>query len=203
VKVLPGTYQLHNTIWMSSGVRLVGSGPETVLFKSPSVASKLVDDSDWYDQEITLADASGFEVGHGICLETRNPHNGGRDVFKGTLVARSGNRFKLNKPLRENYWLAGGAKISTLFPLITSEFTEDVVIENLVLDGNGKNNALLDGNYAGCIFLQDCSRYTIRHVEARNYNGDGISWQICHDVVVENCHSHDNTNLGLHPGSGS
>jgi parallel beta-helix repeat protein len=203
VKVLPGTYQMHNTIWMSSGVRLVGSGPETVLFKSPSVACKLVDDSDWYDQEITLADASGFEVGHGICLETRNPHNGGRDVFKGTLVARSGNRFKLNKPLRQNYWLAGGAKISTLFPLITSEFTEDVVIEDLVLDGNGKNNALLDGNFAGCIFLQDCSRYTIRHVEARNYNGDGISWQICHDVVVENCHSHDNTNLGLHPGSGS
>ncbi|GIS58084.1 MAG: hypothetical protein CM1200mP2_03090 [Planctomycetaceae bacterium] len=40
-------------------------------------------------------------------------------------------------------------------------------------------------------------------VEARNNNGDGISWQICHDVVVENCHSHDNADLGLHPGSGS
>jgi hypothetical protein len=203
VKVLPGTYQLHNTIWLSTGIRLVGSGPETVLFKLPSVTSKLVEDSDWYDQEVTLADASGFEVGHGICLETKNPHNGGRDVFKGTLVARSGHRFKLNKPLRQNFWLGGNTTISTLFPLVTSEFTEDVFIEDLVLDGNAKHNALLDGNYAGCIFLQDCSRYTIRNVEARNYNGDGISWQICHDVVVENCHSHDNTNLGLHPGSGS
>ncbi len=38
---------------------------------------------------------------------------------------------------------------------------------------------------------------------ARNNNGDGISWQICHDVVVENCHSHDHEGLGLHPGSGS
>jgi len=33
--------------------------------------------------------------------------------------------------------------------------------------------------------------------------------EICHelvkqvDVVVENCHSHDNSNLGVHPGSGS
>jgi parallel beta-helix repeat protein len=203
VKIAPGTYQFRNCVWLSSGVRLVGSGAETVLVKSPSNSTKLIEDSDWYDQEITLADARGFQVGDGVCLETKNPHNGGRDVFKGTLVARSGNRFKLNKPLRQNFWLAGGAKISTLFPLLTSEFTEDVAVENLALDGNAKNNELLDGNYAGCIFLQDCNRYKIRNVEARNYNGDGISWQVCHDVVVENCRSHDNTNLGLHPGSGS
>ncbi len=61
----------------------------------------------------------------------------------------------------------------------------------------------MDGNYAGCIFLQDCNRYTIRRVEARNYNGDGISFQICHEVVVEACYSHDHAGLGLHPGSGS
>jgi hypothetical protein len=30
-----------------------------------------------------------------------------------------------------------------------------------------------------------------------------MSWQICHDVLVENCHSHDHAGLGLHPGSGS
>jgi len=40
-------------------------------------------------------------------------------------------------------------------------------------------------------------------VTTRNYNGDGISFQICHDVVVESCHSHDNADLGVHPGSGS
>ncbi len=97
----------------------------------------------------------------------------------------------------KNFWVGGNSTISTLFPLVTSEFTEDVVIENLVLDGNGKNNTLLDGNYAGCIFLQDCNRYTIRNVEARHYNGDGIGWQISHDVLVENCHSHDHTGLGF------
>jgi nitrous oxidase accessory protein NosD len=40
-------------------------------------------------------------------------------------------------------------------------------------------------------------------VAARNYNGDGISWQICHDVLVENCVSEGHAGLGLHPGSGS
>ena len=38
---------------------------------------------------------------------------------------------------------------------------------------------------------------------ARNFNGDGISWQVCHDVRADNCHSHDNAGYGLHPGSGS
>jgi len=51
--------------------------------------------------------------------------------------------------------------------------------------------------------MQDCNRITYRKVTARNYNGDGISWQICHDVLAEDCHSHDHTGLGLHPGSGS
>jgi nitrous oxidase accessory protein NosD len=43
----------------------------------------------------------------------------------------------------------------------------------------------------------------MRKVIARNYNGDGISWQICHDVLTEDCHSHDHAGYGLHPGSGS
>ncbi len=119
------------------------------------------------------------------------------------MVAQSGNRFKLNDGLRENLWLSGEPTCSSLFPLLTSERTADVRIENLTLDGNGENNENLNGNHGGCVFLQDCNRYTIRKVETRNYNGDGISFQVCHDVVVEDCTSHDNANLGIHPGSGS
>ena len=78
-----------------------------------------------------------------------------------------------------------------------------MTFENIALDGNKANNENLDGNYAGCIWMQDCNRITMRKVIARNYNGDGISWQICHDVVVEDCESHGHTGLGLHPGSGS
>jgi hypothetical protein len=168
-----------------------------------SVACKLAADSDWYDQEITLSDAKGFQVGDGICLRCKNPHHGGMDIAKRTLVARSGNRFKLDRALRENFWLVGNATVTTLFPILSGENIADVVIENITLDGNKANNDNLDGNYAGCIFLQDCNRITMRQVTARHYNGDGISWQICHDVLAESCHSHDHAGLGLHPGSGS
>ncbi|MEZ6073373.1 MAG: right-handed parallel beta-helix repeat-containing protein [Pirellulales bacterium] len=203
VRLLPGNYVFRNAVHLPSGIRLVGSGAESVISKIASQTVPLAADSDWYDQEITLEQGGDFRVGDGIALQTTNPHNGGTDVIKCTLVARNGHRFKLSDGIRKNLWLTGKPTCSSLFPLLTSEYTSDVVIENLTLDGNAANNANFNGNYGGAIFLQDCNRYTIRGVEARNYNGDGISFQICHDVVVEDCHSHDNNDLGVHPGSGS
>lgn len=203
VRILPGTYRLRNAVYLQSRVRILGSGAESILIKEQSVKTNLAADSDWYDQEVTLADAAGFRVGDGVCLRAKNPHNGGATVIKRTLVARSGNRFKIDKAPRENLWLNCDPTAATLFPILSGEFVSEIVIENITLDGNKDHNENLDGNYAGCIWMQDCNRITIRGVTARNYNGDGISWQICHDVRVEDCHSHDNTQLGLHPGSGS
>ena len=203
VQVLPGTYTLRNSVYLRTGIRILGSGADSVLTKSASHSVALSDDSDWYDQEVTVTSAKGLKVGDGILLRVRNPHNGSSDVLKRTLVARKGNRFKLDRALRKNFWLSGKPTLSTLFPLISGDHVHDIAIKDIALDGNRKQNAHLDGNYGGCIFLQDCNRIHMTGVEARNNNGDGISWQICHDVVVENCHSHDNADLGLHPGSGS
>ncbi len=204
VRILPGTYTLRNAVHSALDVSgCSAAAPNRSSPRSPRETVPLADDSNWFDQEITLQDAQDFRVGDGVLLQAKNPHHGGTDVIKRTLVARSGNRFKLNDGLRENVWLSGKPTCSSLFPLLTSENTADVVIENLTLDGNRANNDNLNGNYAGCIFLQDCNRFTIRQVEARNYNGDGISFQVCHDVMVEDCYCHDNADLGVHPGSGS
>ncbi len=203
VRLSAGTFNLRNAIHLNSNIKLLGSGADTILLKSPMVKSKLLLDSDWYDQEITLQDGSGFKVGDGICLRCKNPHNGSPTVIKRTVIAKSGNRFKLDKGLRDNLWLLSDSYAANLFPLITGEFIQNIAIENLCIDGNRENNENLDGNYAGCIFLQDCSKVNIFKVVARNNNGDGISWQICHDVRVEDCFSHHHAGLGLHPGSGS
>lgn len=203
VHLTAGTWKLRNSVFLASNVRLIGSGADTVLVKEPSAASKLKADSDWYDQEITLVDPSAFRIGDGVCLRARNPHNKTTTVLKRTLVARSGNRFKLDRPLRENLWLMEEATAATLFPILSGEHISGIAVENLVLDGNRAKNDNLDGNYAGCIFLQDCRDVSVRRVVARSFNGDGVSWQICHDVTVEDCDSHDHAGLGLHPGSGS
>ena len=203
LKLLPGTYHLNNAIYLRSNIQIEGSGNETVLVKNPSVSAPLAIDSDWYDSDVTLTKGNGFEVGYGVCLRAKTPHDGGSNVIKRTIVAKEGNRLWLDKSLEKNFWADHEAQISTLFPILSGEHICDVEIRDLALDGNRSNNERLDGNYAGCIFMQDCERITIDHVEARNYNGDGISWQICHDVTVTNCRSVNNADLGLHPGSGS
>ena len=203
LKLLPGTYHLNNAIYLRSSIRIEGSGNETVLVKNPSVSTPLSVDSDWYDSDVTLTNSNGFEVGYGICLRAKTPHHGGSNVIKRTIVAKEENRLWLDKSLEKNFWADHEAQISTLFPILSGENISDVEIRDLVLDGNRSNNQHLDGNYAGCIFMQGCEQIQIENVEARNYNGDGISWQICHDVTVTNCRSLNNADLGLHPGSGS
>ena len=203
LKLLPGTYHLNNAIYLQSNIRIEGTGNETVLVKNPSVSTPLAVDSDWYDSDVTLTNSNSFEVGYGVCLRAKTPHHGGSNVIKRTIVAKEGNRLWLDKSLEKNFWADHEARISTLFPILSGEHICNVEIRNLALDGNRFNNQHLDGNYAGCIFMQDCERITINNVEARNYNGDGISWQICHDVTVTNCRSLNNADLGLHPGSGS
>ena len=203
VKILPGEYRMRNSVFLPSHVRIVGSGMDSVLFKEESFTAKLVEDSDWYDQEITLADADGLQLGDGIFITVANPGAGGLVNLKRTLVARNGNRFKLDRPLRKNVWLSGEPGCRTSFPMFSGENIEGSTIENLTFDGNRANNVNMNGNYGGCIWLQDCNRIAMRGLTLQNYNGDGISWQICHDVIVENCRSINNADLGLHPGSGS
>ena len=203
LRILPGRYQLNNAIYLRENICIQGSGTETVLIKNPSAQTTLVTDSDWYEDHITLINSKGFEVGYGVCLRANAPSHEGSNVIKRTLVARRENRFWLDEPLEKNFWTDHQAQIATLFPILTGEHIYNLEIRDLVLDGNRSQNQHLDGNYAGCIFLQNCQGIHIENVETRNYNGDGISWQICHDVTVINCLSVNNADLGLHPGSGS
>ena len=203
VQILPGTYRFRNAVQLRSGIRIAGSGLDSVCIKGPSVKTILAENSDWYDQEVTLGDASGFEIGDGVVLRTKNPNNGSFDIYKRTLIARSGKRFKLNQMLVENFWTKEGASASTLFALFDGFRISDVAIDNICLDGNRANNEFLNGNYVGCIFLRESNRINLRKVTARNFNGDGISWQVCHDIRVDDSHSHDHAGYGLHPGSGS
>src|SRR3989449_3470998 len=102
VRILPGTYHFRNAVYLQSNVRILGSGLDSVIVKEPSLAARLAQDSDWFDQEITFTDASGFQVGDGICLRVKDMSKGGTEVIKRTLVARNGNRFKLDSGLRKN-----------------------------------------------------------------------------------------------------
>jgi len=205
VRVLPGTYLMRNSVFLQSRVRILGSGTDSVLVKEPSATTKLIVDGDHWDQEVTLADPKGFQVGDGVRLVSKDPYGKGTNIVQRTLVASSGNRFKLDSRLQERFHLAGDPQIATNFSLLQCTSVADVIIENLALDGNKTNNQMLDrGAFDdGSIRLDGSNRITVREVTVRDFYCDGIVWGISHDVVVENCRLYDGARLAIHSGSGS
>lgn len=205
LQILPGEFIMNNSLYLHPNLTVCGSGKATVLKKSGGVLTRLVRDSDWYESRVEVEDPSGFSVGCGVMLRSyKGEGNSGMTVVKDTVTAIEGNVISLSKRTQKNMWLEERATLATVFPILTAaELVHDVVVEDLVLDGNKNENEEINGNYSGAAFLQQCHRYSFRNVTARNYNGDGFSFQVCDDFVFENCVSEDNANLGFHPGSGS
>jgi hypothetical protein len=78
VHILPGTYTLRNAVFLPSKIRLLGSGPDSILTKIGSETVPLADDSNWFDQEITSRSRRGFEWGTESCCERRTRITGVR-----------------------------------------------------------------------------------------------------------------------------
>jgi len=201
VHILPGTYTLRNAIRPRPGVTLRGSGGETILKKGPTVRTRLVREADWFEYAVQVSDPTGFAPGAGIALSSDRKDY--PEIRFYTVTAVHGNLIYLDRRTEKNFWMSENAVARTLFSIIYALNVNDVRIEDLVLDGNREENEQVNGNYAGAVFMQYCDRWRFRNVIARNYNGDGFSFQVCDDIQFENCQSLNNANLGFHPGSGS
>lgn len=210
VELKPGTYRLDNSIYLRSNVHLVGAGEKTVLVKNPSVTVPLVEDTDWYELRVTVADASAFRVGGGILLQGKCPHSGWEQVEIHTICAVEGRTLWLATPARSagggahhgNFWLKPGATASTLFSLITARLSANIRVAGLVLDGNRGKSGYLSGNYGAAMYFQDCEQVRIEDVQAGHIESDCLSFQVVHDLAVENCRFADAIQ-GIHPGSGA
>jgi len=204
LQILAGTYEMGNALFLHPNLTVRGTESDTILRKAAGASTPLTRESDWYEYGITVEDSSLFQPGCGIMLRGYSESGGLTDVVRDTVIAVDGDEITLTRRPEKNFWLDAKATAATLFPLLTAaEGVCDVVVEDLVLDGNRAHNEEINGNYAGAVFLQQCHRFAFRRVTAREYNGDGFSFQICDDISFEDCQALDNANLGFHPGSGS
>ncbi len=207
VHILPGTYHMRNSVSLRSGVRIVGSGQDSVLIKEPETKTRLAQDSTSWEREVVLADPRGFQVGDGVCLQVIDEWHQGAWFIQRSLVARDGNRFKLDRPLSDDdFTIKGKATIATLFPLFNVDGVSNVLIENIALDGNrSKQESLYHnwGNILGGIWLNKSNHIQMRNVISRESCADGISAQTCNDVLIESCHCLNNVGFGIHSGTGS
>ncbi len=202
--VLPGVYNLQNSVYLHPNITLKGSGEKTVLKKNDSVVTALKRDSDWFEYGIQVNDVKGFTPGGGIMLRSKKGTGDWQyDVLRATVTAIYDDIIFLDRLTEENFWIEQDATAATIFPLLTAENVDDVVVEDIVLDGNRDKNEHINGNFSGGVFIQHCNRWRFKNVVSKNYNGDGYSFQVCDDIQFENCRAINNADLGFHPGSGS
>jgi polygalacturonase len=201
VEIGPGQYIMHDSLHLRSNVTIRGEKGKTILRKADGTVSILALDGDFGEQQITVADPTGFAIGNGVAVW--DDHAGGFHTTVARITGRSGNTFSIDKPLMADCMVENKAKAATVFPVVSAYDSEGVRIENLVVDGNKQSNANLNGCRGAGIFLYRAFGTAIQSCVVRSYNGDGISFQQSNDVTVLDCISEDNASLGIHPGSGS
>lgn len=201
VEIGPGEYLMRDSLHLRSNVKLVGVKDLTVLKKADSVSSPLAMDGDFGEQQFTVVDATGFEVGYGVAIADERA--GGFHTTVARITGRKGNTFSIDKPLMADCLVSRKAHAATVFPVVSGYDLRNVRIEGLTIDGNKQGSEHLNGCRGAGIFLYRGFGTEIHACAVRNYNGDGISFQQSNDVTVSECLCEGNTQLGFHPGSGS
>ena len=196
-----GTYVMRDQVRLASGVTLRGEGIATVLRKCDGCKTALVRDANSGDTRITVEDASGFAAGMGVTIGDKSNRSGWALAVR-SITAIDGTCFTLDDPLERDYKADNGSFVQNTFPLLAAYAQERVRIESIALDGNAEANERLDGCRGGCINLYACTNCYVVDCIARNYNGDGISFQRGKAITVERCEAYGNRGFGLHPGTG-
>jgi len=201
VEIGEGTYLMRDSLHLRSHVTVRGAGDKTVLLKAPAASSPLAVDGDFGEEQITVADPSGFDVGSGVAIW--DDHAGGFHTTVARITGRRGNTFSIDTPLMADCMVQNHAKAATVFAVVSGHEVRNVRVEGLVILGNKDANVPLNGCRGAGIYLYRGHGAVLKDCIIRGYNGDGISFQQSNDVRVEDCVSEDNVQLGLHPGSGS
>ena len=114
-----------------------------------------------------------------------------------------GNVIYLDKGLIRDYRSDRNGLVSNASSVIDVIDADNVSISNLTIDGNRNENYFADGcNNAGILILRS-KNIRVDQVAVKDFNGEGISWQITENVSVKNSEISGSGNTGLNPGTGS
>ncbi len=198
----PGLYAISAPVRLKSNVHLLGSGEETVLKRDPGVQSRYVVDADFGELKLSLENTEGFEIGMKIQVSD-DDNNGCWNVSTAYITDIRENIIYIDKGLIRDYRSDLNGLVSNASSVIEVIEAENSSISDLVIDGNRAENFFADGcNSAGILILK--SRWiTVDGVRVKDFNGEGISWQITEHVTVKNSEISGSGNTGLHPGTGS
>ncbi len=202
VKLTPGTFEIIAPVRMKPNVKLIGSGDETILKRGKGVQTRFIVDADFGELKLTVENADGFEIGMKVQV-TDSDNSGCWNVSTAYISDIADDILYIDKGLIRDYRSDKEGLVSNASSVIEVIEADNVFISNLVADGNRDENFFADGcNSAGILILRS-KKVTVDQVHVKDFNGEGISWQITENVSIKNSEISGSGNTGLHPGTGS
>ncbi len=198
-----GTYTMENSLFVPSGVTVRGVAGKTILRKNRGIESPLIEDGDYGETFLAVADPQKFHPGMGVAVLDDVSNSGWAISISSVASVKSPYVIINPMTLRDYDEEHHHARLTNTFPILCAIDAANVVLENLIVDGNRAENAYIDGCRGGAIYMYRVRNITVRNCTARNYNGDGISFQISDGVQVLNSESYGHAGYGIHPGTGS
>ena len=198
-----GTYTMENSLLVPSGVTVRGIAGKTILRKSKGIGSPLTEDGDYGETFLAVADPQKFHPGMGVAITDDTLRSGWDITISGVASVKPPYVIINPMTVRDYDHERLHARITNTFPILCAIDAANIVLEDLIVDGNRAENQYIDGCRGGAIYMYRVRNVTVRNCTARNYNGDGISFQISDGVQVLNSESYGHAGYGLHPGTGS
>jgi hypothetical protein len=159
-------------------------------------------DADFGELKLTVENTDGFEIGMKVQVSD-DPNNGCWNVSTAYITDIVDDVIYIDKGLIRDYRSDLNGLVSNASSVIEVIEAENSSISNLVIDGMRSENFFADGcNSAGILIIKS-SWITIDGIRLKDFNGEGISWQITEHITIKNSEISGSGNTGLHPGTGS
>jgi hypothetical protein len=193
---------LDRGLALASGIELVGQGDTTVLRKGPGRIYPLSGYHNYGMCDVPLQSVQGLEPGMTVSVHDDNGR-GFSETFA-TITWIDGNWVGLDHGIETDYQADKHPRLTTAYPLIFAHNAQNIAVRDLALEGNRTESEVTMGACRGAaVYFYQSRGIEVTGVRERDYDGEGLGFQICRDVIIRGCTFSGNTGNGLHPGAGS
>jgi len=194
-----GTYVLRRSVYLPTGVSLVGEGAATVLTIRPLHQVLLARDCRRGGRSFVCHTRPPFALGDEVGLIDEEMR--GWWGTHGIVEKIEDRRVHLNVPFNRQLKVERQARAVNLFPAIWSHQENDIEIRDLVVQGPVDYSGHWWNFTFAAIHLHDCQRVRVLNCTVHHWPSDGIGVQGGNDVQVAQCQAHDCRGHGFHPGT--
>jgi polygalacturonase len=196
---------LDRGLQLRTGVTLRGQGPATVLRKGPGAVWPLSGYHNYGMCDVPLESTADLSEGMTVSVHDRSTHGGFYETFA-TIewVDEHAGWVGLDRGIDADYSASDEPCITTAYPVVFGHGVSNVRLADLHIEGSA---ALQDQKMGGCrggaVYFAQSHNITLDSVTEADYDGEGLSFQMCRDVEIISCVFDRNSGNGLHPGAGS